>query len=84
LWFLRRMRQTERPRQPRLLGVVLAFDTIVFVIGGATLTVPLVPTVGLAATPLAVIVAVVQPVTFAVARLRRWGVPDGHRPSLYC
>ncbi len=81
-WFVKRMRQTQGPGQVRLLGIVLAFDTFLFIIGGAALTVPLVPTIGLAATPLALLVAVVQLATFAVARIRRWGVPDRHRPTV--
>jgi hypothetical protein len=78
-WFVRRLRRTPRPRQLRLLGIVLALDTFLFVVA---LDVPVAKTIGLAAVPLSALVAVIDLATFAVARIWMWGAPDRHRPTI--
>ena len=93
-WFVRRLRRTPRPRQLRLLGIVLALDTFLFILGGSSigtflfifgsvaLVVPVATTVELAAIPLSVLVAVIELATFAVARIWKWGAPDRQPPTI--
>jgi len=72
-WFVRRMRQTKRPEQLRLLGIVLTLDTL-FIVAAVSPIGWLERIVGLAAA-LAVLLALIEVGIFAVARIRRWGVP---------
>ena len=79
-WFVRRMRQTKRPEQLRLLGIVLALDALFIV--AAFLPIGWLDGIVVLAAAVAVLLALIEIGIFAIARSRRWGVPDRHRPAV--
>ena len=76
-WFVRRVRRSERRTHLRLLGGALAVDTLFFLLGVVALVTVRDRATGLAA-PLAIVAAVIEVTTFAVARVRGWGVRGPH------
>jgi hypothetical protein len=78
-WFVRRVRRSARRTHLRLLGGALAVDTLLFLLGAVALvTVGDRPMATGLAAPLAIVAAVIEVATFAVARVRGWGVRSPH------